>query len=120
MYILVMLETQPDFFMETYYKADEKLDRMLDFSVFESNHLEVMRDSLDRKYFEECQAVCASYERYRMALTEQIQKKMTADLKEKHKRQLNHIKRSTKGLIPAGDHRSIDNVSLSSLDFNEN
>ena len=104
--------------MDTYYKADEKLDRMLDFNVFNTRHLEAMRDSLDRKYFEECQAVCAAYERYRVALTEKIQKKVEAELKEKHKRQLNHIKSTRSAKSNLTDHRNIDNISLSSLDFN--
>merc|ERR1712226_216655 len=116
--LMYVLETHPDFFMDTYYKADEKLDRMLDFSVFDSRHLEAMRDSIDRQYFEECQAVCASYERYRVALTEKIQKKMEADLKEKHKRQLNHIK-SFSAKTKLNEHSKVDNISLSSLDFND-
>ncbi|XP_075254025.1 uncharacterized protein LOC142345683 isoform X2 [Convolutriloba macropyga] len=116
--LLYLLDSQPDFFMDTYYKADEKLDRMLDFNVFNTRHLEAMRDSLDRKYFEECQAVCAAYERYRVALTEKIQKKVEAELKEKHKRQLNHIKSTRSAKSNLTDHRNIDNISLSSLDFN--
>ena len=78
--------------MDAYYKGDEKLDRMIDFKLFDSGQLEVMRDSMDKLYFAECQSTCAAYERYRVALTEKIKHKLGLQLKEKHKRQLNHIR----------------------------